>query len=159
MRRSLIVLFLLAALPQAARAQAAAPSAADTAAVMAVVQRVFDAMRARDTTMLRSAFAPGARMVTPFVRQGQPEVRAEEVDGFVEAVGRPSEQQWDERIYHPEVRIDGGLATVWVQYDFFLGERFSHCGVDAFQLARHADGWKIVALADTRQQQGCPARG
>ncbi|MEI2720897.1 MAG: hypothetical protein V9E87_12310 [Gemmatimonadales bacterium] len=65
----------------------------------------------------------------------------------------------DERIYDPEIRIDGGLATVWTFYAFFVGERLSHCGVDAFQLARTSEGWKIIALADSRQTTGCSVAG
>jgi hypothetical protein len=36
-----------------------------------------------------------------------------------------------------------------------VGDRFSHCGVDAFTLAKEDDAWKIVALTDTRRRQGC----
>ena len=51
--------------------------------------------------------------------------------------------------------MDGPLATVWVEYSFYLGTRLNHCGVDAFQVARGPDGWKIIALADTRRRTGC----
>ena len=55
----------------------------------------------------------------------------------------------------PIVQVDGNLASVWVEYSFYIGPRLSHCGVDAFQLARDASGWKIVAIADTRRRLGC----
>lgn len=164
MRRAIVLLFFLA-LGGAASAsgQAAAPApapnrAADSAAVLAVVQRVFDAMRSRDSALLRTAFAEDARLFTPAMRNGAPMVRAEPVSGFIEAVGQPSDSTWDERLYKTEVRLDGGLATVWTEYDFYLGSSFLHCGVDAFQLARYPDGWKITTLADTRQREGCPKR-
>ena len=162
MRRPAVLLLALTlggAGSLAAQEAPSAPSrAADSAAVLAVVQRVFDAMRSRDSAALRTAFAPDARMMTPGMRNGAPVVSVEPVDGFVRAVGQPSDSTWDERIYHPEVRIDGNLATVWTEYDFYFGSSFTHCGVDAFQLARFAEGWKIVNLADTRQRQGCPER-
>ena len=162
MRRPAVLLLALTlggAGSLAAQEAPSAPSrAADSAAVLAVVQRVFDAMRSRDSAALRTAFAPDARMMTPGMRNGAPVVSVEPVDGFVRAVGQPSDSTWDERIYNPEVRIDGNLATVWTEYDFYFGSSFTHCGVDAFQLARFAEGWKIVNLADTRQRQGCPER-
>ncbi|NNF04972.1 MAG: nuclear transport factor 2 family protein [Rhodothermales bacterium] len=38
-----------------------------------------------------------------------------------------------------------------MDYAFFLGESFSHCGVNTFTLARQADGeWRTIAVADTR---------
>lgn len=153
------ILIAVAALSALGPAVARAQSAADTAAVVQVTRNVFDAMRKRDTTLLRSTFAPEARMITAAAaRDGSPRVQVETPDAFVAAVGKPSEAVWDERTYGTEVRIDGNLATVWMEYDFYLGETFSHCGVDAFQLARYAEGWKIVSLADTRQRQGCPTR-
>lgn len=162
MRRPVVLLLALTLGGVGSAAAQAAPSApsraADSAAVLAVVQRVFDAMRSRDSAALRTAFAPDARMMTPGMRNGAPVVSVEPVDGFVRAVGQPSDSTWDERIYNPEVRIDGNLATVWTEYDFYFGSSFTHCGVDAFQLARFAEGWKIVNLADTRQRQGCPER-
>ena len=66
--------------------------------------------------------------------------------------------EWLERIFDPEVRIDGTLASVWAPYDFHLNKQFSHCGVDAFHLLKLQDGWRIVALSDSFQREGCPAR-
>ena len=150
-----IAIALAGALLLVPRAGAAAQTA-DSAAVVKVATSVFDAMRTRDTAMLKAAFAPDARLVTAMAgRDGAPRVTTEPVQGFVKALSEPSAEVWDERTYNTEVRIDGNLATVWMEYDFYLGAKFLHCGVDAFQLARHAGGWKIVALADTRRQQGC----
>ena len=130
---------------------------ADSAAVLRVAESVFDAMRKRDTVMLKAAFAPDARLTTAAAaRDGTPRVTAEKLESFVSALAQPSEDVWDEKTFKPEVRIDGNLATVWLEYDFYTGTRFSHCGVDAFQLAKFAEGWKIVALADTRRREGCP---
>ncbi len=138
---------------------AAAQAAADTAAIVQVTTNIFDAMRKRDTTLLRSAFAPDAQLITVgTARDGTPRITMDKPQSFVEAVSQPSDSVWDERTYNTEVRIDGRLATVWMEYDFYLGQQFSHCGVDAFQLAKYQDGWKVVTLADTRQREGCPKR-
>src|SRR5690606_40733000 len=89
--------------PGRARAQ----TAADTAAILAVTTNLFDAMRSRDTTLLRSTFAPGAQLSTVgTARDGTLRVSFEKPDGFVQAVARPSDVVWDERTYNPEVRID-----------------------------------------------------
>ena len=53
-------------------------------------------------------------------------------------------------------RIDDDLAQVWTDYAFYAGEKFSHCGIDAFQLIRGSDGrWRIINLIDTRRQEPC----
>lgn len=148
----------LAATMMLAPALLVAQAPSDSAQVMAVVHQVFDAMRARDSTSLRATFAADARMLGAGDRNGTVVVENDAPDGFITAVGKPSPAMWDERIYNPEVRIDGRLAMVWTEYDFYLGDKFSHCGVDLFQLLKTADGWKIITLADTRRREGCPTR-
>jgi hypothetical protein len=120
--------------------------------VRAVVAKMFDAMRARDTATLRTVFDSGARLVGTSIRNGAPVVEVTSIADFIRitATAVPG-QLLDERIQNTEVKIADNLASVWTDYQFYIGERFSHCGVDNFQLAKGADGWKIIALADTRR--------
>ena len=141
-------------LPAAVRAQARGGSA-DRAAVLAVVRRLFDGMRAGDSAVVRAQFHPGAILWSAVVRNGVSEARFDSVSQFARAVGTPHQEVWDERISNEVVQLDGPLATVWVDYSFYAGSRLSHCGVDAFQLARLEGGWKIVSLADTRRREDC----
>lgn len=136
-------------------AVAAAQGGDEQPAVLAVVKRLFDGMRAGDSAMVRSVFHPRVQLGTAVVRQGTPVVQIDDLEGFIKAVGTPHNDVWDERIYDPQVDIDGTLASVWVEYSFFAGSRFSHCGVDAFQLAKDGAEWKIIALTDTRRRTGC----
>ena len=160
MRTSLFALSLLLSAPAAARSQAPAPEPAAGAAereVMEVVVRLFDGMRKGDSAMVRSTFDARATLATAMIRRdGTPAYQREEsMDGFVQAVGTPHAEIWDEKLWDPKVMVDRNLATVWTRYAFFLGQKFSHCGVDTFTLAKGAEGWKILFLADTRQQEGC----
>jgi hypothetical protein len=132
-----------------------AQTAPDRPAILSVVHRLFDGMRRGDSAMVRSTFHPRASLTTAAVRQGKPAVLFEEVGNFVQAVGAPHDSVWDERISNEVVLQDGTLAVVWTDYRFYVGDRFSHCGVDAFTLAKEDDAWKIVALTDTRRRQGC----
>jgi hypothetical protein len=120
--------------------------------VRQVVQRLFDAMRARDTTALRAVFDSNARLVTTFTRNGSPMTDATPAGEFIRIVATAAPGQLlDERIEGTEVKVEDNLASVWTKYRFYVGTQFSHCGVDAFQLARTTEGWKIIALADTRR--------
>ena len=63
---------------------------------------------------------------------------------------------FDERVGEVEVRVDDGLATAWMPYRFYAGDRFSHCGVNAMQFVRYAPPgeaprWRIVQIIDTRR--------
>jgi hypothetical protein len=122
--------------------------------VMQTIQHLFEGMRKGDSTMVRSAFYKQARLLT-VVTQDEAVLHEGSVNKFVEAVGTPHEEVWDERISDYEVNIDGDLASVWTPYTFYLGDQLLHCGVNAFQLFRSASGWKIIQITDTRRKTGC----
>ena len=125
--------------------------------VLAVVNQLFDGMRARDTGKMRSLLHPQARMASPGMRNGAFVVTVEPPDSWLAQIARSTGPALDERITGAEVKVDGALASVWAGYSFFIGERFSHCGVDAFHLVRMPEGWRIIDLADTRRREGCAA--
>jgi hypothetical protein len=153
MRRLFLAVAALAALT-AAPAQAQTPAqSADEQAIRAIVKQLFDGMRTRDTTMMKGVFADEARF---YGVNAQGAVRVTLPAQFISGIAAaPAGVVLDEVLHEFEVRIDGPLATVWTYYDFFAGERFSHCGFDAFQMLKTAAGWKIVALADSRRMEGC----
>lgn len=130
-------------------------SGARKAEVLAAVQKLFDGMRARDTVALAQVLDPAARLVTTFGSYAAPDMDVTAVPAFIHIVATVEPGQLlDERIGDPVVELEDNLASVWVKYRFYIGERFSHCGVDAMQLAKTTNGWQIVALADTRRAPG-----
>lgn len=137
------------------RAQTAPATAADEAAVRAVIAQLFDGMRARDSAMVAGVFAPGTRLVSSGTRKGTLAIDPIAADEFAGIVARATGPKWDERILAPAMQFDGTLAAVWVPYDFYLGDTLSHCGIDAFHLAKLPEGWKIIALSDTHRREGC----
>lgn len=114
----------------------------DRAQVMGVVDNLFDGMRAKDEGLLRSVFAPDAR------------IGDTDVDSFVASVLSAS-VHLDEVTFDETVRVDGDLAIAWTPYNIFIDGEFHHCGVDLFVLKRVDDAWKITTLEDTRRTEGC----
>lgn len=121
--------------------------------VMDVVHGLFEAMSRADSSAVRVLVHPETQLITTGAGPDGTEIRMLPIERFIVAVG--AADGWRERIWDWEVRIDDNLATVWTKYDFLLRGDFSHCGVDSFQLARSAEGWKIVSIADTRRTEGC----
>jgi hypothetical protein len=142
------------AAPSPRAASGIAPDPQAEAEVLAVVNRLWEAMRTNDSSMARSVFDSTAQMVSIIDRNGARSVRWSRADGFVRAIGS-AQTPWIERMVGPEVRIDGNLASVWTWYDFTVNGALSHCGYDSIELARLTEGWKIIYIADTRQQTGC----
>lgn len=125
--------------------------------VMEVIETMFEGMRELDADKVASTFAEGAVLNSSGSRDGTPFVRSMPMSNFVGALrGAAGGPAWDERIWNVQIDIKNNLATAQMDYAFFAGDQFSHCGSNTFQLARHADGaWKTIALADTRVMSGC----
>ena len=136
------------------------PASAQTAKeeVLAVVSSLFEGMRTRDAELLKSLFHSDALMTGTGMQDGSYRVTMDPPDGWIASISSYTGGVIDERIHDPKVDVSGPLASVWTEYDLYVGEDFRHCGVDAFHLALTDDGWKIVHIADTRVQEGCPTR-
>ena len=134
-----------------------AQQAPDNDAIVKVVRRLFEGMQKGDSAMVRSTFAKEVTLVT--MRRNKENVsslsRENSIDGFLKAVGTPHPDIWYEEIWNIKVQQDDNFAQVWCDYGFYIGNKFSHCGVDAFQLYKESDGWKIFHLADTRRSNPC----
>jgi len=149
MKSSKIFLILLLPLTLCAQSR-------DKVEIMAVVNQVFEAMRTNDSTMLKGAFTEKPSTYTVFRnKKGVTQFRGNDFQDFVNAVGKPKEDVWNEPIWNEKVEIDGSLASVWVDYAFYLNNDFSHCGVDAFHLVKLEGGWQIFHLVDTRRRADC----
>jgi hypothetical protein len=129
-------------------------TAADTAGVKKAVNSLFEGMRKGDSSLIRSAFVPVPVMQTIDSRKGVV-VRTEVLDSFLVGITRPHTEIYDERIVFDKILIDADLAIAWTPYQFYVGDRFSHCGVNQFTLVRVNGVWKIQYLIDTRRRQPC----
>jgi hypothetical protein len=118
---------------------------------------MFDAMRKSDSTTLRSTFAKGLVFQSVATKKdGSTVLSTESPEGFIKQIGTPHKEVYDERITYGDIKVDGPLASVWTPYKFYLGQQFSHCGVNFFQLMKTTEGWKIIYIVDTRRKDNCP---
>ena len=151
----LLSLALLAATASAPVAAQDAPMDRPADAVRQTVTDLFDGMRAADSAAVRAAFHPEARLFTAVQGEGGRGLRETPLGAFYAAVA-DAPVAYDERVGEVEVRVDDGLATAWMPYRFYAGDTFSHCGVNAMQLALdgapgEAPRWRIVQIIDTRR--------
>lgn len=128
----------------------------EEAFVKSAINKLFEGMKKGDSAMVKAVFVDGAVLQTVSTRQeGAPALVTATLQQFLRAVGTPHTDVWDERITFDKVLIDGALASVWTPYRFYLNDKFSHCGVNSFQLIKSAAGWKIMYLVDTRRKEDC----
>jgi len=126
-------------------------------AIMKPIKTLFKGMNLGDSAMVHSAFTEGATMASVGRdKAGKVTLKRESsITGFLKAVGSPHNEPWSEPIWDTRIEVDGDLAQVWTRYAFYLGKKFNHCGVDAFQLVNQNGDWKIFHLTDTRQIENC----
>jgi len=123
--------------------------------VKTVINSLFSAMRNADGATLKNTFSDNAILQTiTSSKDGKTTVATENIDEFAGFVNKLKKDSADERIQFETIKVDGPLAIVWTPYKFFHNGKFSHCGVNSFQLVRLEGIWKIQYLIDTRRRQG-----
>lgn len=150
MKGTLILLFVSVLLTTYLDAQTAEDS------VKAVVKQLFDGMRNSDAAMIKSAFTDSAFLQSVGKnKEGKISVTTDPIDEFSKLISGIKKGAADEQIVFESIKIDGPLAMVWAPYKFYFDGKFSHCGVDSFQLVFVNGQWKIQCLIDTRRKQPC----
>ncbi|QIE58205.1 nuclear transport factor 2 family protein [Rasiella rasia] len=122
-----------------------------------LVDTFFEGFHKGDTLIMRSTLANKVQLQTAFsTKDGVAKITEGSVTDLLLAIAkRPADQKWDERLLDYKVSIDGNLAHVWTPYEFWVNGNFSHCGANAFTIAKSDTGWKIVHLIDSRRREGC----
>jgi hypothetical protein len=140
--RSVFIVLLSVQLSAIAVAQGPSVEAIERAAVVKTVQAFFDTMAAKDVEGARRILMPRATFHAMSVRDGKRVIRAFTSEEFLKELAG-MKQAVRERMWNPETRLRGSIATIWTPYDVWIDGKFSHCGIDAFDLIRTDDGWKI----------------
>jgi ketosteroid isomerase-like protein len=168
MSRLLLVLLALPLLaacqPQTSPASSPAPAAAgarettaqEREAVLAAIQSFMDALRNKDVATMNQYVDSLTRLtlIRP-TREGGTRVMVLTADQFIRAVTQPNQPGVDEPIRNPVVHVSGDLASVWAEYQVRRDTTVTHCGFDAFHLARRDGRWKLLNISDTYQPTGC----
>lgn len=124
--------------------------------VKMVINKMFTAMKTGDSMLLTQCFADSAILQTIVKnKDGKISVRSEEIHEFARQIASLPKGDADERITFDVVKVDADLAIAWTPYQFYFKGKFSHCGVDSFQLVRINGEWKIQYLIDTRRKDNC----
>jgi hypothetical protein len=150
--RRIVLIVIFAMLPAPSSTQ----SATDRDAVLKTLQVFFDTMTARDVDGMRRVLVPQGRFHAMDMRKPNSEPLSFTTE---ETLTRLQQTKFTsrERIWNPEVRVHGLIATVWAPYDLWVDGRFNHCGVDAFDLIKTAEGWQIAGGTFTMEAKCEPS--
>ena len=125
--------------------------------ITVIIQELFDAYRAGDSTRVRAVFTADAHAQSVSTNADGNDKLSDlmSIDNFIKYIGGGLSEVHDEKLWDMQIFADNQLATVWTKYAFFLGENFTHCGTETFLLRKVKGNWKIFYLVDTRQKTGC----
>jgi len=121
-----------------------------------VPDRLFAAMKAKSFDDIRALFAPEGQLVAidkPLDGKGVSKTRVFTAESFAKAISEAKGADFIEKMPNKDVRITGDLAIVAGRYTFYVGENFSHCGTNTFNLVRTESGWRIANAASTLEFQ------
>jgi len=126
-------------------------------AIKKVINLFFKGLQKRDTIALKKTVADNIILQSAsFNSAGESRLITEKISTFLKSISaKKKEDNWDERLKSYKIQIDGNMANVWTPYEFYLNYKFSHCGVNSFQLFNDGEQWKIIYLMDTRRRLGC----
>jgi hypothetical protein len=125
-------------------------------AIKSTIDQFFLGMRTADSVMIAQTISPTAVFQTIVLQpDGAVKVETESIPAFLQSVGKPHPEIYDEQISYRSILIDADLASVFTPFKFYLGKKFSHCGVNSFQLVKLKGLWKIQYIIDTRRKTDC----
>lgn len=146
--------FLLAAALALGCALPAAAADADETAIVAQIERFFDAMRGQDATAIKAILLDDT--VFSAQRLGPDGAKLARIPGQAFANSVAGQKGLDERMWDPVVMRRGPIAMVWAPYEFRLDGRTTHCGVDVFDMVKVDGTWRIAHLMWTQEPDACP---
>lgn len=126
-------------------------------AIKKTIETFFDGLHKGDSTLVSSTLNSTIKIQTTFTNKEGKNVLITEsrVKLLTNIANKKPEHTYLEKLVSWDIKIDGNLASVWTPYEFYLNEKFSHCGANSFQLFNNNGKWEIIYLVDMRRRSNC----
>ncbi len=117
-----------------------------------VVKTFFEGFHNKDSLLIASVIDRSFDLNSTSFKEDNGVLQNINRDNFIRTViTRPNSPVWEEKLLSFNIKIDGPLANVWVDYEFWLDDKLSHCGVNSIHLLKKKSGWKIFNITDSRR--------
>ncbi|CAN5819666.1 hypothetical protein BH11GEM1_BH11GEM1_02660 [soil metagenome] len=144
--RSLLVVIAMAAIASCVKAQG---SGAEGRAVIAVADSVLAALSTGNSAALARLTLDSSVVGGAGVRDGVERLSLRTWRLYIDRPGAPT---FTERGFGATARVQDRVAQVWMPYDLYIGNTWSHCGVDTFTMMKRDGRWRVAALIYTIEQ-------
>ncbi|WP_459211866.1 nuclear transport factor 2 family protein [Aquimarina rhabdastrellae] len=116
----------------------------------------FEGFHKGDTAIIKKVIDDKMILRTIVEKEGTRKVAETPMHKFLEVIhNRPNTQRWNEQLLLFKIEAERDIAQIWTPYEFYFNDKFSHCGINTFQLYQDGKGWKILSITDTRHKEGC----
>lgn len=131
----------------------------DKKAIKNTIETFFEGLHKGDSTIVSSTLHTTIKMQTTFTnKKGEKRLVTESKEKVLTGIAnKKPEHTYLEKLLSWNIHIDGNLASVWTPYEFYLNDKFSHCGANSFQLFNNNGKWEIIYLVDMRSRSNCKA--
>ena len=118
-----------------------------------VVETFFEGFHNKDSLVINSVIDNSFNINSTSFKENDGILRNINGDNFVSAIiSRADSPVWKEKLLSFNIKIDGPLANVWVDYEFWVDDKLNHCGVNSIHLLKKKSGWKIFNISDSRRK-------
>lgn len=118
-----------------------------------VIVTFFKGFHAKDSSIIKSVCAENMILQSIAESSKGSQIKNQNPQDFYRSIATiPSTMLFEERVLDYSIQVDGTMAHVWTPYEFYVNNKLSHKGVNAFTLFKDNGIWKIVYLIDTRRK-------
>lgn len=117
------------------------------------IETFFEAFHAKDTVKLKSICSD--KIILQSIQENAKggKLSDEAASEFYKSIASiPANFNFQEKILSYSIQVDGLMAHAWTPYEFYINDKLSHKGVNAFTLFKENDVWKIIYVIDTRRK-------
>lgn len=122
--------------------------------VQKCIESFFEGFHQRDSSKIKSVCAD--KMILQSISESTVKgnkLSNESAKEFYKSIAAiPVNLKFEEKILSYNIQIDGTMAHAWTPYEFYVNDKLSHTGVNAFTLFKEKDLWKIIYIIDTRRK-------
>lgn len=132
-----------------------APAGDEEKQVIAVVNQFFTMLETRDAELGKKILQPGGVSFSTREKDNKIVFKGTGFQALIDSIPN-IKSDLKEVMENPKVLLHKNIAVLWAEYKFYVNGEFSHCGVDAFNLLKTEEGWKITGILYTVEKDGCP---
>lgn len=121
--------------------------------VQKTIETFFEGFHAKDTVKMKSVCSEKLILQSISENIKGNKLTDEKAKEFYSSIASiPSDFKFNEKILSYSIQVDGTMAHAWTPYEFYLNDKISHSGVNAFTLFKEQNGWNIIHVIDTRRK-------